>query len=333
MASDVPDATPPQPGFKRLNFFKGLVTYYTDWIDNESYRLGKHRWHNQRCHGPGVVAGFLGELRVSGRGDLSIEVQPGCAIDGAGNEILLASTQIKHVRLEDLKLPQTVYIVVRYAEELSDFISYKNNLAIRGHRRVLEGCAIEITPLMPNIATEVEIARVLLDRGVTAVRDPGDPQAPKPNEIDLRHVVHAGYAGTGLDWTTQMAVTTMLAGARESIGRMSRVGRVAVAQDALHAAIAMSTMHMADFTNPANVLEMLGTLFELQVACYVDIKLNHARLTRLPQWDEWVSQLRLMQRFLTSPTVSQRDRVVGCINAQHHINDIVAVMFAPKRTG
>ena len=33
------------PGFKRLNFFKGLVPYYTDWIDHESYRRDKHRWH------------------------------------------------------------------------------------------------------------------------------------------------------------------------------------------------------------------------------------------------------------------------------------------------
>src|SRR4051812_21271311 len=109
MASDAPAA--PQPGFKRLAFYAGLVTYYTDWIDNETYRVDKRRWHNQRCHGPGVVRGFLGEMRVSGRRDLSIEVQPGCAIDGAGNELLLGDTQIKHVHTDQLKLPQTVYVV------------------------------------------------------------------------------------------------------------------------------------------------------------------------------------------------------------------------------
>src|ERR1700736_1350067 len=117
----------PQPGFRRLNFFKGLVTYHTDWIDNESYRRDKHRWHNARCHAAGVVLGYAGELAVSGRGDLSIEIQPGCALDGAGNELILWETQIKHVEQNGLKLPQTVYVVARYAEEPVDFIAYKQN--------------------------------------------------------------------------------------------------------------------------------------------------------------------------------------------------------------
>ena len=42
-------------------------------------------------------------------GDLSIEVQPGCAIDGSGNELILWDTVIKQVRTDGLKLPQTVY--------------------------------------------------------------------------------------------------------------------------------------------------------------------------------------------------------------------------------
>jgi hypothetical protein len=223
MASDAPAA--PQPGFKRLAFYAGLVTYYTDWIDNETYRVDKRRWHNQRCHSPGVVRGYLGEMRVSGRRDLSIEVQPGCAIDGAGNELLLGETQIKHVHTDQLKLPQTVYVVARYTEELADFIAYKNNLAVRGHRRMQEGCAIEITPLLPSIGKEVEIARILLDKDVRSLMDPADPEAPRPNEIDLRYVLHAGHAGTGLDAHSRLAVTSMLSGARQAIGLMSRCTR------------------------------------------------------------------------------------------------------------
>ena len=141
------------PGFKRLNFFKGLVTYYTDWIDNETFRLDKHRWHNMRCHGPGSSSATTASSRL-GRGDPLIEVQPGCAIDGSGNELVLWDTAIKQVRTDGLKLPQTVYIVARYTEELTDFISYKQNLAVRGHRRVLEGCEVDVTPLLPNIARD-----------------------------------------------------------------------------------------------------------------------------------------------------------------------------------
>ena len=319
------------PGFKRLNFFKGLVTYYTDWIDNETYRLDKHRWHNMRCHGPGVVTGYEGELVVTGRGDLSIEVQPGCAIDGSGHELILWDTQIKQVRTDGLKLPQTVYVVARYTEELSDFISYKQNLAVRGHRRVLEGCEVDVTPLLPNIAKEVELARILLDKDVRALTDAVDPQAPKPNEIDLRYVLRAGRAGPGVDASMQLALTSMLASCRQALGLMYRSGRVEQAQDALHQVIAMSAVHACDLSDTRSTLELFAMLHELQVAVHVEIKLFHARLMQLPQHAEWVSQLRLMQKTLRERTPAG-PRVTLLINTQHRINDIVRAMFAAAPT-
>ncbi len=319
------------PGFKRLNFFKGLVTYYTDWIDRETYRLGKHRWHNMRCHGPGVVVGYAGELLVNGRGDLSIEVQPGCAIDGTGNELILWQTQIKQVRTEALKLPQTVYVVARYTEELTDFVTYKQNLQVRGHRRVLEGCEIDVTPLLPSVGREVEIARILLDKDVRALADAADPQAPKPNEIDLRYVLRAGRAGAGLLRETQLAVTSMLAGARQALGLMARAGRIEAAQDALHQAIGMSAVHAAELTDVRSTIDLFATLFELQVAIYVELKLAQPRLTQLPQFEEWVGQLRLMQKTLQDRAPST-GRVTLLINAQHRLNDIVRVMFAAAPT-
>jgi hypothetical protein len=320
-----------QPGFKRLNFFKGLVTYYTDWIDNEAYRRDKQRWHNQRCHGPGIVVGYAGELSVTGRGDLSIEVQPGCAVDGAGNELLLWETQIKHVRTDDLKLPQTVYVVARYTEELADFISYKQNLAVRGHRRVLEGCEIEVTPLLPNPAKEVELARILLDKDVRAIVDAADPQAPKPNEIDLRFVLRAGRAGSGIDRAVQLGLTSMLTAARQAFGLMCRAGRVEAAQDALHQVIGMSAVHAAELTDTRSAIDLFATLFELQVAVYVEIKLAHARLMQLPQHAEWVGQLRVLQQTLQDRSPAG-PRLTLLINTQHRINDIVRAMFAAAPT-
>jgi len=319
------------PGFKRLNFFKGLVTYYTDWIDNETYRLDKHRWHNMRCHGPGVVGGYAGEMVVSGRGDLSIEVQPGCAIDGSGNELVLLDTVIKQVRTEGLKLPQTIYVVARYAEELTDFISYKQNLAVRGHRRVLEGCEIDVTPLLPNITKEVELARVLLDKDVKALTDAADPQAPKPNEMDLRFVLRAGHAGPGIDASMQLAMTSMLANARQALSLMYRAGRLRTAQDALHQVIAMSFVHAAELTDTRSALDMFAQLLELQVAVYVEILTDQPRYKTVPQHPEWVSQLRLMQKTLNerSPALP---RLTLLINTQHRINDIVRAMFAAAPT-
>jgi hypothetical protein len=328
------EASGGQPGFQRLNFFKGLVTYYTDWIDNETYRRDKHRWHNMRCHGPGVITGYAGELAVTGRGDLSIEVQPGCAIDGSGNELLLLDTQIKQVRTDGLKLPQTVYVVARYAEELTDFIAYKQNLAVRGHRRVLEGCEIDVTPLLPNIAREVELGRVLLDKDVRALVDAVDAQAPKPNEIDLRFVLRAGRAGSGLDASMQLGLSSMLAGARQALALMYRGGGVEAAQDALHQVIGMSAVHAAELTDNRSALDLFAMLFELEVAIYVEIKNHHARLIELPQHGEWVRQLYLMQKTLLERS-PPGPRLTLLINTQHRINDIVRAMFAaaPTRLG
>src|SRR5258706_6592147 len=83
--------------FKRINFFKGFLTTEHDWNDAERYHLEKRKLHNRLCHAPGVVAGHAGELRVNARarGDLSLEVQPGYAIDGQGHDLILWDTQIK----------------------------------------------------------------------------------------------------------------------------------------------------------------------------------------------------------------------------------------------
>src|SRR6185503_5133792 len=145
------------------------------------------------CHAPGVIPGYAGELKVTARarGDLSIEVQPGYAIDGQGHDLVLWETQIKNIVPEEYKLPQTLYVVLRFVEELTDFIAYKENLEYKGHRRVLEACKVEISQTAPDIKQEVELARILLEKNATRVRDARDPLSPQVNEIDLRFVPRA----------------------------------------------------------------------------------------------------------------------------------------------
>src|SRR5262249_2420694 len=120
-------------------------------------------------------------------------------------------------------------------------------------------------------------------------------------------------------------------GARQALGLMVRAGRVAAAQDALHQVIGMSAVHAAELTDARSALDLFATLFELQVAVYVEIKLDHARLTQLPQHAEWVGQLRLMQQTLADRSPAA-PRLTLLINAQHRINDIVRAMFAAAPT-
>jgi len=73
-----------QTGFKRINFFKGFLTTEKDWNDAEKYHIDKRMVHNRMFHSPGVAFGHGGDLRVGARarGDLSVEIQPGYAVDG-----------------------------------------------------------------------------------------------------------------------------------------------------------------------------------------------------------------------------------------------------------
>src|SRR5215471_2960263 len=222
-------------GFKRINFFKGFLTTEHDWNDAERYHLEKRKLHNRLCHAPGIVAGFLGDLRVTARqrGDLSMEIQPGYAIDGQGNDLVLWEPVIKTIVPEEYKLPQTLFIVLRFVEELTDFIAYKENLEYKGHRRVLESCKVEISQTSPDIKQEVELARILLEKGATRIRDARDPYDPRANEIDLRYVPRAGVSGSFLDTTSKQRLGAVLQSARRAFFHMARDGKVLTAHDAL----------------------------------------------------------------------------------------------------
>src|SRR5207237_8973301 len=127
--------------------------------------------------------GYAGDLKVEARarGDLSVEVQPGYGIDGIGNDLMIFDATIRNINLEEFRLPQTVYVVLRYYEELTDFIAYKENLEYKGHRRVLESCRVELSQSEPDIGREVELGRIYLAKGVQRVRDARDPSAQNPN--------------------------------------------------------------------------------------------------------------------------------------------------------
>ena len=133
------------PGFKRVNFFTGFQTTAEDWNELVRYDVEKHKLHNRLFHGPGVLVGELSALKVTarGRGDLSVEISPGYAMDGEGNDIYLGAPEIKTIDPGDFKLPQTVYIVIKYVEDLTDFVSYRANLEYKGHRRVAEKVKLE----------------------------------------------------------------------------------------------------------------------------------------------------------------------------------------------
>jgi len=135
-------------GYLRLNHFHGLRLESEDFETGEKYHVDKRKLHNKICHGRGVVPRYSGQLKVIARkrGDLSVEVMPGYAIDGDGNDVFLWEPKIvviepaKHAP----KMPGHIFVNVRYVDEPSDFVVNKANPKFKGHRRILETCRVDV---------------------------------------------------------------------------------------------------------------------------------------------------------------------------------------------
>jgi hypothetical protein len=262
--------------YKRLNFFRGFRTTEQDWNDGERYHTEKRKLHNRMMHGPGIVPHALGGLRVSGRGrgELAVETQSGYAIDGQGNDIFVWEPEIKQLNPNDFKLPATVYLVVRYIEEFSDFISYKENLDFKGHRRITETAKVEWTVTEPDIHTEVELARINLTKDVKRIVDAKDPFNPQPNEIDLRFVPIAGIVGSFMSPSLMWDLMEMIRRSKAIYTYLYHTMRILPASDVLHAYITLEMLIHAQLVDLRNVFSLYLIILQLQWALVLEIEAN-----------------------------------------------------------
>jgi hypothetical protein len=286
-------------GFKRINFFKGFLTTEKDWNDAERYHIDKRRLHNRMMHSPGVIHGYAGELKVTARarGDLSVEVQSGYAIDGMGNDLMIHDATIRNINLEEFKLPQTIYIVLRYYEELTDFIAYKENLEYKGHRRVLESCKVELSQTEPDIAREVELARVYLEKGVSRVRDARDPQSPQANEIDMRYVPRGGAFGSMLPGHLRLRLEQLLWAVRRGALEYTRRGVIA-AHDVVQACNTALMLLYANLLDLRNVFEIFRLIIDCEGEMSLDVDVHHPTIAQKKEFSEYRRQVEILRGLL-----------------------------------
>lgn len=254
-------------GYLRLNHFHGLRLESTDFQVGETYHLEKKRLHNRVFHGFGVVSGYSpsgdgGGLRVIGRrrGDMSLEITPGYAIDGEGNDVFLWETEVKNIDPSKFRLPQTAYIVLKYVDEPTEFTVNAANPKYKGHRRVLEASKIEIITNEPDPEEGIEIARVELTDEVTEITDARDPMDPQPGEIDLRYVARAGVCGSSLDTEVLFRLREQLAMLRREFGILGTKFRLHSARDIRD--VVVSAQFVAVLNLVATLRDVI-TLFQL----------------------------------------------------------------------
>jgi hypothetical protein len=288
-----------QSGFKRINFFKGFLTTEKDWNDAERYHIDKRRMHNRMLHSAGIVYGYAGDLKVLARtkGDLSVEVQPGYAIDGMGNDLMIFDATIRNINLEEFRLPQTVYVVLRYFEELTDFIAYKENLEYKGHRRVLESCRVELSQTEPDITREVELARIYLEKGVNRIRDARDPAEPKGNEIDLRYTPKGGLSGSTLPPHLRLRLEMLLWQIRRGALEYARRGVIA-AHDVIQACNTALMLLYANLLDLRNVFDVFRLVIDTEGELALDVDTHHPNIAQKKEFSEYRRQVEILRGLL-----------------------------------
>jgi hypothetical protein len=230
-------------------------------------------------------------------GDLFVEVQPGYAIDGMGNDLMIQDAAIRNINLEEFKLPQTIYIVLRYYEELTDFIAYKENLEYKGHRRVLESCKVELSQTEPDITREVELARIHLEKGVQRIRDARDPHAPAANEIDMRYAQKGGNAGSSLPGSLRVRLDNLLNQVRRGALEYTRRGVVS-AHDVVQACNTALMLMYANLLDLKNVFDVFKLIIETEGEMSLDVDVHHPTIAQKKEFSEYRRQVEILRGLL-----------------------------------
>lgn len=97
------------PEFVRLRYFFGQRLGVVDLSDEQSYAVGKQRFHNLRAHGAGVLCGLSAERYVFPAGSppatptTVLLVRRGAALDACGREVIVGWDQCVDVNAWFLK--------------------------------------------------------------------------------------------------------------------------------------------------------------------------------------------------------------------------------------
>ncbi|MEZ0230744.1 MAG: hypothetical protein ACAI25_19140 [Planctomycetota bacterium] len=299
-------------GYLRLNHFHGLRLESEDFETGEKYHVDKRKLHNKICHGRGVVPRYSGQLRVVARkrGDLSVEVMPGYALDGEGNDIVLWEPKIvvidpaKHAP----KMPGHVFVNVRYVDEPSDFVVNKANPKFKGHRRILETCRVDVEAKAAPPEEGVEVARILLTEEVKEITDARDPSSPGAGEVDLRYVPRAGTAGSLVDPDLVQRMRESLRDLWRSLGSLAMSFPLVIGFRELRAAVV--TLQMLVETGQLDADELIKgmrILIDLGEEVAHEVDLNAPELNSVREYANWKSTLDALKGVAREAKPVRRD--------------------------
>ncbi len=164
--------------FERLQIRDGMPINAECWQHAHTYHRHRQNFHYQALYEPGIVYG-LGVAIVPDQPDgRLLQVQPGVAIDIAGNPIIVKSP-------EEFRLTSTpndgqalvVYLVVNYVDPDDLRLNPTAKTQVESFR------IVEKLHLDPQ---DIELCRIDLQASVTQLQAPPNVFAPSWNQLDFR---------------------------------------------------------------------------------------------------------------------------------------------------
>ena len=176
---------------RRLRFFHFLETDAPEWFDEQEYHRGRLADYERALLGAGVLEGL--QVEPNAPADLNVIVRPGSGVDASGYLFEVTADQVLNLAVfVPATGTQIVYIVAAYDQQPVDPV-FVDETGQNEFARLLDTVAVRAQAELP-MAPWIELARVELAAGATAITAAVDPDHPQANEIDRRYAVGVGGA-------------------------------------------------------------------------------------------------------------------------------------------
>jgi hypothetical protein len=288
------------------------------------YHLAQYRRHNKGLYQPGVLRGVLDELVVLPVGGLDVEVRPGAALDGAGNELYL--DQSVRLSIPPPTAPRRVYVVVSYEDHVGEFLAESSPPFGSSYRTA----RISLADAAPDPTAWIELARIDLAAAATEVRLPADPGRPQQNEIDRR----------SMSWALSKAFVELQLPAelRDRINDLMRLKRGAFAAlgarfpvpsaiDVRQAAVNVEMLARNDALRPDRLPEVLGMFAALEQDVGQEIGAAYPPVVERPEYKHYRDVVAALGAALYA-----RENAHTLLNRQSDVvtaaRDLAEVVFA-----
>ncbi len=316
--------------YKRVSFFRGFFASEEDFNHLVDYGREKQKLHNRLFHSPGVVLNYSGELKVTARekGDFSIEVAPGYATDGDGNDIFLWETKVIAIDITKYKLPIVVYIVLKYYDDPVEFITNKANPQYKGHKRIAERAKIEIAATPPEEGEGIELARVRLEEEMKDVKNPENPTQPQSGEIDTRFAPIAGTFGWFLSPEVVSRLFAVYGDMKTVFLQLNKLYELKYSLEAYQAALTAEMVSIAGKLDFRNAFKLLKIIVDLEKEISVELE-NTPNLSQRKEVGEFKDNMQALLNLTSATDISSED-LNNLIIYQSKASGALKKLLAPR---